>query len=43
MEKGGRNGSVMRCLTALNISDSDLETGIEILEKVVRSINKEYV
>ena len=43
MEKGGRNGSTMRCLTALNISDEDLETGIRILEKVVRSINKDYV
>ena len=43
MEKGGRNGSVMRCLTALNISDEDLETGISILEKVVRNINKDYV
>ena len=43
MEKGGRNGSVMRCLTALNINDEDLETGISILEKVVRNINKDYV
>ena len=43
MEKGGRNGSVMRCLTALNISDEDLEKGISIFEKVVREINKSYV
>ncbi len=43
MEKGGRYGSVMRCLTALNISDEDLLKGIEIFEKVVRSVNKDYV
>lgn len=43
MEKGGRYGSVMRCLTALNISDEDLLKGIEIFEKVVRSVNKSYV
>ena len=43
MEKGGRNGSVMRCLTALNIPDEDLEKGIEIFESVVRDVNREYV
>ncbi len=43
MEKGGRNGSVMRCLTALNISDEDLEKGISIFEKVVREISRRYV
>ncbi len=43
MEKGGRNGSVMRCLTALNIPDEDLEKGIAIFESVVRDVNREYV
>ncbi len=43
MEKGGRNGSVMRCLTALNIADEDLDKGISIFEKVVREVNKDYV
>ncbi len=43
MEKGGRNGSVMRCLTALNISDEDLMKGIEIFESVVRNVNAAYV
>ncbi len=43
MEKGGRNGSVMRCLTALNIPDEDLEKGIEIFESVVRDVSREYV
>ncbi len=43
MEKGGRNGSVMRCLTALNIPDEDLEKGICIFEETVREINRAYV
>ena len=43
MEKGGRNGSVMRCLTALNISEEELEKGISIFEKVVREISRRYV
>ncbi len=43
MEKGGRNGSVMRCLTALNIPDDDLERGIGIFEEAVREINKCHV
>lgn len=42
MEKGGRNGSVMRCLTALNISDEDLDKGITIFENAVREVNKDY-
>lgn len=41
MEKGGRFGSVMRCLCALNISEEDLLKGYEILEKVVLKINSE--
>lgn len=40
MEKGGRNGSVMRCLCALNISDEDIDTGMTIFEKVVREIDE---
>ncbi len=43
MEKGGRNGSVMRCLTALNIPDEDLLKGISIFESVVREVQKDYV
>ncbi len=39
MEKGGRNGSVMRCLTALNISDEDIDTMLSIFSKVVREVN----
>ncbi len=41
MEKGGRFGSVMRCLCALNISDEDLNHGLDIFEKVVLQIDAE--
>ena len=41
VEKGGRNGAVMRCLCALNISDQDLETAFEIFEKCVLKVNEE--
>ena len=41
LEKGGRNGAVMRCLTALNISDDDIQTAIKIFEKVVLEIDAE--
>ena len=39
MEKGGRHGSVMRCLCALNVTREDLETMISIFEKVVLEVN----
>ena len=39
MEKGGRHGSVMRCLCALNVTREDLETMISIYEKVVLEVN----
>ena len=39
MEKGGRNGSVMRCLCALNIPDQDLELACSIFEKVVKEVD----
>ena len=41
MEKGGRFGSVMRCLCALNISEEDLNHGLDIFEKVVLKVNAE--
>jgi len=40
MEKGGRNGSVMRCLCALNVSDSDIDTMLEVFTKVVKEVDK---
>ncbi len=42
VEKGGRNGSVMRCLCALNISDEDLLKAWTIFEKCVLAVNEEY-
>ncbi len=40
MEKGGRDGAVLRCLTALNISDADLTKGIDILTETIKTVNK---
>lgn len=40
MEKGGRNGSVMRCLCALNVSDEDVDTMLAIFTKVVKEVDK---
>ena len=42
MEKGGRHGSVMRCLCALNVSREDLDTMISIFEKVVIEVDNEF-
>ena len=42
VEKGGRNGSVMRCLCALNIIDDDLNAALDIFEKAVLSVDAEY-
>ena len=39
MEKGGRFGSVMRCLCALNITDEDIDTALTIIEKVVKEVD----
>jgi len=39
MEKGGRNGSVMRCLCALNIPDDDLKLALDIFERVVKGVD----
>lgn len=41
MEKGGRNGSVMRCLCALNISKEEIALMLEVFEKVVIKIDAE--
>ena len=42
VEKGGRNGAVMRCLCALNITDEDLNKALDIFEKCVIAVDKEY-
>ena len=39
MEKGGRNGSVMRCLCALNITDDEIKTALSIFEKAVKEVD----
>lgn len=39
MEKGGRFGSVMRCLCALNVSREDIHTMLDICEKAIRKVD----
>ena len=41
MEKGGRNGAVMRCLCALNVTKGEIEQMLTIFEKVVIEVDKE--
>ena len=41
VEKGGRFGSVMRCLCALNISDEDLSKAWKIFENAVITVDKQ--
>ena len=43
MEKGGRHGSVMRCLCALNVSFEEIEEMFSIFEKVVLEVNANAV
>ncbi|MCH5149455.1 MAG: aminotransferase class III-fold pyridoxal phosphate-dependent enzyme, partial [Spirochaetales bacterium] len=39
MERGGRNGAVMRCLCALNVSRDDINKMLDIFEKVVTEVD----
>ncbi|AEE15496.1 diaminobutyrate--2-oxoglutarate transaminase family protein [Treponema brennaborense] len=39
MEKGGRNGAVMRCLCALNVTREEIDRMLDTFEKVVLEIN----
>ena len=41
MEKGGRNGSVMRCLCALTVSDEEIDTMLSIFGKAVRKVDSD--
>ena len=41
MEKGGRNGSVMRCLCALNVSDSEISTMLDIFSSAAMELDNE--
>lgn len=39
MEKGGRYGSVMRCLCALNVTKEDVNLMLDITEKAIRKVD----
>lgn len=39
MERGGRNGAVMRCLCALNVTFDDVNKMLDIFEKVVTEVD----
>lgn len=39
MEKGGRNGAVMRCLCALNVSYEEIDFMLDVFEKVVTEVD----
>ena len=39
MEKGGRHGSVMRCLCALNVTHDEIETMLKITEQAIRKVD----
>jgi diaminobutyrate-2-oxoglutarate transaminase len=41
MEKGGRNGSVMRCLCALNVTHEEIETMLQITEQAIRKVDED--
>ena len=42
VEKGGRFGSVMRCLGALNTSEKDLNTALDIFEQSIIEVDSLY-
>ncbi|MCH3918035.1 MAG: diaminobutyrate--2-oxoglutarate transaminase family protein [Spirochaetia bacterium] len=39
MEKGGRNGSVMRCLCALNVTDEEVDIMIDTFTRITREVD----
>jgi len=41
MEKGGRYGSVMRCLCALNVSREDINLMLDICENAIRKVDSD--
>ncbi len=43
MEKGGRNGSVMRCLCALTITDEEIDRAMTIFENAVKEVEKDVL
>ena len=43
MEKGGRFGSVMRCLCALTITDEEIDQALAIFSKVVKEVDADVM
>lgn len=43
MEKGGRNGSTMRCLCSLAVTYEELDTMLRIFEEAVKEVNSEVM
>ncbi len=43
MEKGGRFGSVMRCLCALTITDEEIDQAVAIFSKVVKEVDADVM
>ena len=41
MERGGRHGAVMRCLCALNVTFDEINTMLDIFEKVVCEVDRD--
>lgn len=41
MEKGGRYGSVMRCLCALNVTDEEIHEMLDIFEAAIKKVDKD--
>ena len=41
MEKGGRYGSVMRCLCALNVTKDEVQLMLDITEKAIRKVDED--
>ena len=39
MARGGRNGAVMRCLCALNVTRDEINKMLEIFESVVMEVD----
>lgn len=43
MEKGGRNGSVMRCLCPLNVTKDEIDAMFKIFSQTVKEVNADVV
>ena len=42
MERGGRNGSVMRSLCPLSVTDEEIDLAMDIFDSAVLKVNEEY-